>query len=219
MVADVVEDEVVALGPGGEVDLRVVDDVVGADRADQLDVLRAADPGHLGAERLGDLHGERAHATGSAVDEDLLTGLDLAVVAQELERGRGGHADRGRLLEGEIGRLLEELVLCRPRVLGEGSRAPAEDLVARLEPGHIRPDRLDRPRDVGSGHAVLRPAESGREAHDERRARHEDPVTDMDGCRMDANQHLVGRDLRLVDVLRLEDLCGAVAVLNDRLHG
>ena len=87
--------------------------------------------GHLGAERLGDLHGERAHAARRAVDEDLLPGLDLAVVAQELQGGGRRHADGGRLLEREVGRLRQEVVLARRRVLGECAGAPAEHLVAR----------------------------------------------------------------------------------------
>ena len=94
-------------------------------------VLRHA--GDLGTERLGDLDGERADAARRPVDQDLLPGLDLAVVAKELEGGRRGHADGGRLLEREVGRLLDELVLGRVGVLGEGAGAPAEHLVARLE--------------------------------------------------------------------------------------
>ena len=93
-------------------------------------VLRHA--GDLGAERLGDLHGERAHAAGRAVDQDLLPGLDLAVIAQELQGGRGGHPDGGRLLEREVGRLRQRSGPPARRVLGEGAGAPAEHVVAGL---------------------------------------------------------------------------------------
>ncbi len=40
-----------------------VDDMVGAERADQLDVANAAHAGDVSAEGLGDLHGERADAS------------------------------------------------------------------------------------------------------------------------------------------------------------
>ncbi len=40
-----------------------VDDMVGAERADQLDVADAAHAGDVSAEGLGDLHGERADAS------------------------------------------------------------------------------------------------------------------------------------------------------------
>src|SRR5664279_1723186 len=59
MVEHVVEDDVVPLIALGEVFLRVVDDVVGADRSDQGHLGGAAHAGHFRAERLGDLHGER----------------------------------------------------------------------------------------------------------------------------------------------------------------
>ena len=60
MLADGVEDDVVGLAVLREVLLRVVDHLVGAERADELDVLRVADGGDVGAEVLGELHGRRS---------------------------------------------------------------------------------------------------------------------------------------------------------------
>src|SRR2546425_12014074 len=136
MVRHVVEDEVVAVPVLGEVLTRVIDDVVGADRAHHLHVLRAAYAGHLGAERFGDLDGERPDASGRAVDQYLLTWLYLSLLAKKLECGGCGHPDGRGLLEREVGRLRHEVVGRPGRVLGEGPRAPAEDLIARLEVGH-----------------------------------------------------------------------------------
>ena len=62
-----VEDQVVAAL--GEVLARVVDDVVGAQRADQVDVPRTAHGGDVSSECLGDLHGEAADATRGADDQ------------------------------------------------------------------------------------------------------------------------------------------------------
>ena len=62
VVAHVVEDQVVAGPARGEVGRRVVDDVVGADRPDELEVPGAGHAGHLGAKGLRDLNGERADA-------------------------------------------------------------------------------------------------------------------------------------------------------------
>ena len=73
-----VEDHVVAPAAAGEVVAGVVDDVVGAERSDQVHLRRAAHAGDFGAERLGDLHGERPHASGRADDQDLVPGLDLS---------------------------------------------------------------------------------------------------------------------------------------------
>ena len=67
-----------------------------------LDVPRAAHGGHLRAERLRDLHGERAHAAGGPVDQHLLPGLELALVTKSLERRERCDRDRRRLLERHV---------------------------------------------------------------------------------------------------------------------
>ena len=77
------------------------------------------------------------------MDEHALARLHLRVIAQALQRGPSGDADRGRLLERKALRLHEETVLARPNVLGERRRRSAEDLVPRLEPCNARPDGLD----------------------------------------------------------------------------
>ena len=63
LVADEVDDHVVAAGMGRDVVGGVVDDVVGADRSDEVDVASAGDSGHFGAVRLRDLYGEGADAS------------------------------------------------------------------------------------------------------------------------------------------------------------
>jgi hypothetical protein len=68
----------------------VVDHIVGADRADQLDLGGGAHPGDLGAERLGQLDRERSHPPARPDDEHLLPGLDLAHIPQRLEGGEAG---------------------------------------------------------------------------------------------------------------------------------
>ena len=65
----------------------VVDDVVGAERADQAEVAGAGHAGDVGTERLGQLHGVAADATGGADDEHALAGLDPADIGQRLEGG------------------------------------------------------------------------------------------------------------------------------------
>ena len=56
-----VQHHVVVVEDGFEVLCLVVDDDVGAEALDQLDVGGAGGRGHGGAEMLGQLHGERAH--------------------------------------------------------------------------------------------------------------------------------------------------------------
>jgi len=79
-----VEDGVVSPGAAREVLLGVVDDGIGADGPDEVDVPGAAHAGHLGTERFGDLDGEGADAAGRTVDQDLLSRLHPSPVPESL---------------------------------------------------------------------------------------------------------------------------------------
>ena len=68
-VPDGVEDEVVALPASEEVCRGVVDDVISAERTDQVDVPGAGHPGHLRTVRFGDLDRKGADAAGSTIDQ------------------------------------------------------------------------------------------------------------------------------------------------------
>src|SRR5256885_10871869 len=108
-------------------------DVARARGADPLEFFRAAHPGPVGFENLGDLHGKRPDATRSAVDQDFLAGLDLALIAKKLEGGRGGHTNGRGLLNSEVGGLQHEMACWSARVLGESPGTPTEHLISRLE--------------------------------------------------------------------------------------
>src|SRR6266498_2429029 len=112
------EDEIVALPTLGEVLLRVVDEVVCADRSDHFNVPRAAHAGHLGAEGLGDLHGERPHASRRADDQDLVPWLDPSVSAS--------HWYGRRLVEREVGRLQLQEVIRDGYVFSESAKPVSE---------------------------------------------------------------------------------------------
>ena len=114
--------------------MRVVDHVVSADRADQVHLGRATHAGHLRAERLRDLHRERAHAYGRADDQHGLPGLHLPLVTHGLQGGGTGDRNRGGLFESEVRRLRDQLVRLRDRDLGERTAlGRTHHLVARLE--------------------------------------------------------------------------------------
>src|SRR6266566_3840922 len=78
-VARDVQHQVVSLAALREILFRVVDDPVRADRAHDFDMARAADRGHLGAKRFGDLDSERADATRGTIDQNPLSRLDPSV--------------------------------------------------------------------------------------------------------------------------------------------
>jgi hypothetical protein len=88
-----------------KVRLRIIDDPVCADRSDHLQIPGATDVGDLGIERLRNLHGERAYASGRAVNQDSLPRLNVALVAKTLQCGQARYPHRSCLLKGYVGGL------------------------------------------------------------------------------------------------------------------
>jgi hypothetical protein len=101
---DQIEDQVVGLPPR-EVLAAVVDDVVGAERAHELELAGVVDTRDMSTESLGELDGERARPTAAAVDghAPAVRGADRA-----LERDRCRLGDRRRLGERQLVRLAGE---------------------------------------------------------------------------------------------------------------
>ena len=94
MVANQVEEHVVALRALGEILFRVVDNMASTKRADHLNIAGAANTGHLRAEGLRDLHSKCANAARCAIDQNLLARLDLvfcradiAIMSPQRHRG------------------------------------------------------------------------------------------------------------------------------------
>ena len=149
---------------------------------------------------LGDLDREGADAARGAVDQDLLAGPHLAVVAHGLEGDETGHRHGRRLLEREARGLGRKLVLGRGRVLGIRAPGRSVDLVTDAEAGDRGADGLDDARDVRAPGGDLRLAQAVDRAGDVREAAHDRPVGRVDARRADPEQHLVVADLRLVDL-------------------
>src|SRR5205807_3153818 len=110
-----------------------IDDMVRADRADQVHIPGAAHAGYLGAEYLRDLHGEGPHTSRSAIDQDLLSRLDLCLIAKALQRGERRDRNGRRLLECDVGGFQHHLVLRGAHILPERARTRSEDGIAWLE--------------------------------------------------------------------------------------
>jgi len=206
--------------PVGDVLAGVVDDVVGPERADQLQLPGAGHAGDPRAERLGELDRVRPHPAGRPEDQHPLTRLDLANVAERLEGGEPGDGHDRRLLEGQVGRLEGQVARRHAHVLGVGAVGPAQHLVTRLEPGHVAADRLDGPGDVHAPDPDLGPAHAEADEADQvRQAGHEVPDAPVQAGGTHPHQHLVVLWRGPVDVLVLQRLEAAVAVLDDGLHG
>ena len=61
----------------GEVFLSVVNDMIRAERAHQIDISRAAHASHFRTEVFGELHRKGTDTTGSAIDQYFLSWLDV----------------------------------------------------------------------------------------------------------------------------------------------
>ena len=72
MIRDVVQNHVVLLLTFGEILFCVINDAIGAERSDKIDIPRAAHAGDVRAERFRDLDRERADAAGCAINQDFL---------------------------------------------------------------------------------------------------------------------------------------------------
>src|SRR5438270_12748088 len=94
MVANVIEDHVITLVAPGEIFFGVIDHVIGADRSDKIDIPRAANSRDICAKSFGDLHGESSYASGGAVEQNVVPGLNL-FLPQALQRRRSGQGRRG----------------------------------------------------------------------------------------------------------------------------
>src|SRR5712692_8864448 len=97
MIRHEVENQVVVLSTCREILSRIIDDVICADGSDHFNVPRTAHARNFRAERLGDLHSERTHASRGAIVQDLLPRLNLSLVAKTLQGGKSRYRDRSRL--------------------------------------------------------------------------------------------------------------------------
>src|SRR5215471_4492656 len=105
MIAHAVENLVITLPAASEILLRVVNDVICAERSDHLYISHTAHAGYFGAKRLGDLHSERTHASGGAVDKNPLPRLNLPLIAKALQCSECGKGGRSRLFKRHVVRL------------------------------------------------------------------------------------------------------------------
>src|SRR5229473_320947 len=151
MVPNAVEKEVVTLPTFGEILLRVINDPICADGSDHVHVPRTAYAGNLCAERSGDLHSERAHASRRTVNQDLLPRLNVSLVAKTLQCRECRHRCRRRLLKRHVIWLHDQCGLRNTCILGKGplgdpdsenrivgiANTQAEYLVARFELGYV----------------------------------------------------------------------------------
>jgi hypothetical protein len=218
-VAREVENQIVVLSGGRKVVAGVVDDVVGAERTDEVELGGTGDAGDLRAERLGDLYRVAANPARCADHQHSLPRLKTTVVGQCLEGGRARDRHHRGLLEREAHRLLSKFVRPGHGILGERPAAHPVHLVPDCELSHPGPDGGYVARQISPGHPVPRSpeAEAG-DPHQVGLAGHQVPRAAVEASRVHPNQNLLVADVRASDALVSQDINCAVAVLHDGLH-
>ena len=218
MLADRVEDDVVRLPVLREVLVQVVDDLVGAERAHELDVLRVADRRDVCAEVGGELHRCRSARARRSVDKDPRSRADTSA----LEPGQPlAHpvADGRRLLEGRVRRHVREHAgFPDTDVLGVRAVSQAEHPVSHCELRDCVTHRLDH---AGELEAQDPPSGSSQPEHEppEERARTAHVAVRLRDRRgVDANENLVVLGSRSLDLLESQDGRRPVPVVDNRSH-
>jgi hypothetical protein len=143
----------------------------------------------------------------------------MAVIVDGLPSGEASVWHHRGLLECEIGGLQRQLLVAGARKLGPRSAAGAVHLVTNAEARHRRADGFDSASEIRTGDRNLGRAESEAEnAHQVWLAGHEMPGSAINASGDDTDENVVVTDRGFRYLPELQDVSGAVGILNDRLH-
>src|SRR5580704_2611975 len=143
MVPNAVENQIITLPAFGEILLGIVNDPIRADGSDHVHILRTAYTDHMCAEPLSYLHSERTHASRCAVNQHLLPGLNLSLIAKPLQCRKCRDTYRSRLLKRHIIWFDCQCRLGSAHIFGKSPTAGAEYLVAQFELRYVSANRFD----------------------------------------------------------------------------
>jgi hypothetical protein len=175
--------------------------MVCTDRSDHVHIPRAAHTGHFSAEGFRNLYCERSDASRRTDDQDLLPWLNLSRIAKTVEGGESRGRYGSGLLKRGARRFQHELVFSSTSILGAGAVARAEYLIPWLKLLYVSANRLNVPCHIRSHNIVPWFEQPDPRAHEVRNASHDAPVTCMQGSCVNAYQHIIVLDHRLVDLL------------------
>ena len=138
--------------------------MVRANRARRVHIPGAAYAGDNRAERLGDLHRERAPPSRRTVYQDFVPGLNSCLVAKTLQCSQGGYRCGRGLLICQVIRFDDQRGLQAARrlgnrILGKRPGTRAEHLVARFELCYVLAHRFNLAGHIHAGAFHLRLAE------------------------------------------------------------
>lgn len=204
------------MGGLGEVDLAVVDHLVGTQATDEVVLRGTRGADHVGAAGLCDLHGQMAHSPGCGMDEDAVTLTHLGGVDESLPRGQCCKGNRCGLHMVDVLRLRDEGTGRCESVLGMGAHPEwvgkhAEDLIAGFEQGDADAHLLDDARYI--------PAEHEWRCRQKCAMASVLPIRRVHSGSMDSDEDLRRTGLRDGQLYLVEDLGTSELVLADGSHG
>jgi hypothetical protein len=136
-----------------------------------------------------------------------------------MQRGQGRDGDHASLLERDVIRFRDQLVLTGRGVLGERAVPDTEHGVPDGEPGDRIPDGLNGAGDVPADDRVPRGSEPEPEPDRVRAAGHQVPGATVETGGVDPDKNLVVLDARAGDLGDAQHLGRAVGVVDDSSHG
>src|SRR5688572_12561912 len=92
-ISDSVVNQVITLPISGEIFSRVVNDMVCTNGAHHIQIPRTAYARNFSAERFGKLNRKCTHATSRPIHQNLLSGLDMGLIAKTSQRSDCRHWD------------------------------------------------------------------------------------------------------------------------------
>src|SRR4029453_19338649 len=193
-----------------------INERTGGERSEKIDIARAADAGHICTKCFCDLHRERAHASGSAVNQDLLPRLHISPVANSLQCRYPRYINRSCLLECQVGWFQRQRARrARTYIFGKGAASSAEHFIAGLKLCDVLAHRFDRSCVIDAQSGVLWFSQSDAHcAHDVRCALDVMPVERINGSRVNSYQELLFVRDGLFNIRELEIGYTIVAINN-----
>src|SRR5215467_393396 len=205
MVRKAIENQVVTFLALREILLCIINHLIRADGPDHFPIPRAAHASHIRAERLGDLHSERTHASRRTINQDLLPRLNVSLVPKTLQCGESRDRHGSRLLKRQVCRFDGQSRLGSTNVLGEGPFTYTEHLVAWLELHYAPANCFHLAGHINAGSCEPWLAQSEQYANAVRLTFHQACIQWIDGSRVNSYQNFIVLGNGPFDVLDLDN--------------
>src|SRR5215212_1831074 len=204
----------------GEVFLGVINDMVCAKRAHEVQLAGVIHPSHLGPIQFGKLNCNRTGTTTGAINQNLLSWLDLSFIANPLEGNNGRLRDGRCFFECHPGWFQCQPVFRRTDIFGKTTQTRqdvSEDFIPWLISTDVSASHFNSPGYVRSEYLVTwsqKPPYAGIQRFTSESL----PVRSIYGYRLNLDQYFIVLRSRFCYLFELKDLWYSVFCVHNRLH-